>query len=154
MNRTFAFALATLWIFLDYVSKQWAVDELFRQSIYVTQWMNLRLAYNPGAAFSFLSGAGGWQRWLFIALAIVVALWLVYALIVEKSNALVRIGYASVLGGALGNLYDRLVHGHVIDFIEWHYRAHYFPTFNLADTAITVGVIALILGTLAMRQKK
>ena len=152
MSRVSPFLLAALWIFLDYATKQWALAALARQGIYVTSWMNLRLAYNPGAAFSFLSGAGGWQRWLFIGLAVVVALWLVYALLVEKSHALVRIGYASVLGGALGNLHDRLVHGHVIDFIEWHYRRHYFPTFNIADTAITIGVIALLAGSLFSRR--
>lgn len=154
MSRVFAFALAALWVGLDYATKQWAIGVLPRQGIHLTSWMNLSLAYNPGAAFSFLSEAGGWQRFLFIGLAVVVALWLVYALLFENNGLLARIGYASVLGGALGNLHDRLVHGHVIDFIEWHYRRHYFPTFNIADTAITIGVIALIAGNLFSRQGK
>ncbi len=144
--------MAAAWFAADYFSKEWALTTLSQHSIQVNDWMNFRLAFNPGAAFSFLAGQDGWQRWFFAALAVVVSLWLLYSLMVDKLSILSRIGYAAILGGAVGNLYDRLIHGHVIDFIQWHYQNHYWPTFNIADVGITVGVATVILDGLFNRK--
>lgn len=153
MRQILSIILAAAWIAADYFSKVWAVQELTHQTIQLTSWFNLRLTYNPGAAFSFLGGQGGWQRWLFAGLAIVVALWLLYSLLFDRLNGLTRLGYAGIMGGALGNLYDRLIHGKVIDFIQWHYQEHYWPIFNIADVAITTGVAFVILGMLLNKPK-
>lgn len=153
MSRVIAFVIAILWIVADYFSKQWALQTLSQGYIEVTSWFNLYLAFNPGAAFSFLAGENGWQRWLFALLAIAVALWLIYTLLFDKHHWLARFGYASILGGALGNLYDRLIHGKVVDFIQVHWQENYFPTFNIADSAITIGVIALIVAALFTGKK-
>lgn len=147
MPRVYSLLLAVVWIAADYLTKIWAVDTLSQKMIVVNSWMNFRLAYNPGAAFSFLSNQGGWQRWLFAGLAIAVSLWLIYTLLSEWLKPLVRFGYASILGGALGNFYDRITHGKVIDFIQWHYQDYYWPIFNIADVAICVGVAAVILSS-------
>lgn len=148
MKQVLSLLIAIAWIAGDYFSKNWALSTLSQQTIQVNSWFNLNLAFNPGAAFSFLAGQGGWQRWFFAGLAIVVALWLLYSLFFDRLNGLTRFGYASILGGALGNMYDRLVHGKVIDFIQWHYQNHAWPTFNIADVAITVGVTMVLLGTI------
>ena len=105
------------------------------------------LAYNTGAAFSFLAGASGWQRWLFTLIAVVVSVVLVVWLKRLKADETwLAVGLALVLGGALGNLVDRVVFGHVVDFILVHWQSSwYFPAFNLADSAITVGAILLAL---------
>lgn len=154
MSKFLAFLSAGGWFAADYFSKLWALDALANKPIVVNDWMNFYLAFNRGAAFSFLSDSGGWQRWLFISLAVVVALYLVYALLFEQLNGLARLGYAAILGGAVGNLYDRWTHGHVIDFIQWHYQDYYWPTFNIADVAITVGVIAVIFASIFGKHAK
>ncbi len=156
MKQLFSFILAGMWFAADYFSKIWAMQTLSAPNIaannytmFINDYMNLKLAFNRGAAFSFLSNSDGWQIWLFSGLAAVVSLWLIYSLIFENLDRLTRIGYASVLGGALGNLYDRLIHGYVIDFIHWHYQQYHWPVFNIADTAITIGVVAVILSAIA-----
>lgn len=114
--------------------------------------LNLTLIYNTGAAFSFLAGADGWQRWLFVGLALVVAGalagWLMRLGPHERWTAA---ALALILGGALGNALDRVLRGHVIDFIDVYYRHWHYPTFNLADSAITIGAAILILRTLFAR---
>jgi signal peptidase II len=110
----------------------------------VTSFFSLTLAFNPGAAFSFLAGADGWQRWLFAAIALaasVVILWLLK----RGGSALYCLGLALILGGALGNLWDRLAIGTVVDFLLFHYAGWAYPAFNVADSAITVGAGLLIL---------
>lgn len=108
--------------------------------------LNLTLAFNTGAAFSFLSSSGGWQRWLFVSLAIAICSWLVIWLKNEDAEPKTCvIGIALVIGGALGNLWDRLSLGHVIDFIDIYVWSYHWPTFNIADSAITVGTILIIL---------
>ena len=108
--------------------------------------LNLTLAFNTGAAFSFLAGGGGWQRWFLAGLAIAVSIALVIWLARAKaSEKMLGAGLALVLGGALGNLWDRLAYGHVVDFIDFHWNAWHFPAFNVADSAITVGAGLLIL---------
>jgi signal peptidase II len=104
--------------------------------------------HNTGAAFSFLAGAGGWQRWFFVVLGAVAALFIVWMLRSHSGQRLFSWALALILGGALGNVIDRLMHGYVVDFIQVHYQASYFPSFNVADSAITVGAICLILDEL------
>ena len=132
-------------IALDLATKWW-MSTSFRlgQSLEVTSFFNLVLAHNPGAAFSFLAGAGGWQRWFFTAITLVIAVALVVLLRRHHRHALQSTAFALVLGGALGNLYDRLTLGYVVDFIQVHWHEHYFPAFNVADSAISIGVALLL----------
>ncbi|BBB27736.1 signal peptidase II [Amphritea japonica] len=107
---------------------------------------DLTLLHNTGAAFSFLAKAGGWQRWFFAVIAVVVSIvLLVWMARTPRQQRWLGAGLALLLGGALGNLYDRVVQGYVIDFISLHYDGYYFPAFNLADTAITIGAAMLII---------
>lgn len=137
----------------DQLSKYWIVTR-FRphQEWILTPFLSLVLALNPGAAFSFLAGADGWQRWLFTGIAVVASafmLWLLY----RGGSRLFLLGLALIIGGALGNLWDRLTIGHVIDFVLVHYRDSRFPAFNVADSAITLGAIALIVDAFLMRHR-
>jgi signal peptidase II len=120
------------------------------EAVAYTSFFSLVLAFNTGAAFSFLAGADGWQRWLFTAVAAVacgVMLWLLK----RGGNVLYCAGLALIVGGALGNLYDRLALGHVVDFLLFHYREWHYPAFNVADSAITVGAVALIVDSFRQR---
>jgi signal peptidase II len=114
----------------------------------VLPFFNLVLVHNTGAAFSFLAQAGGWQRWFFTAVAIVISAVLVWMLRKPGTGALLSCGLALVLGGALGNLYDRVTLGYVVDFVQLHAGGWYFPAFNVADSAITAGVVLLIADSL------
>lgn len=136
-------------IALDQMTKFWATHSLsYGQQQEVLPILNWTLLHNTGAAFSFLADAGGWQRWFFILISLAVSVVLLVMLIRTASNQIVELaGLALVLGGALGNLWDRLALGYVIDFIQVHYQDHFFPAFNVADSAITVGAIALIFGS-------
>jgi signal peptidase II len=111
----------------------------------VTSFFNIVRAHNTGAAFSFLAGATGWQRWFFIGLGCVAAVFIVWMLRGHATQKLFCWALALILGGALGNVIDRIVHGYVVDFIQVHYRGMYFPSFNIADSAITIGAALLIL---------
>jgi signal peptidase II len=142
--------LALFVIVLDQWSK-WLAEARLSYAIPepVFAWFNLTLHYNQGAAFSFLSDAGGWQRWFFTALALVVGgVIVVWIRQLQPGQRLLAAALALVLGGALGNLIDRLRLGHVVDFISVHYRDWYFPTFNIADAAISVGAAMIILDSL------
>ena len=110
----------------------------------VLPFFNLVLVHNTGAAFSFLAGASGWQRWFFTVVTIVISAFIVAMLRKHHTDRLMSVALALVLGGALGNLYDRLTLGHVVDFVQLHAGGWYFPAFNVADSAITVGVALLI----------
>jgi len=114
----------------------------------VTSFFNLVRVHNEGAAFSFLAGAAGWQRWFFTAIGIGAALFIVWMLRSHAGQRLFAFAMACILGGAIGNVIDRLVHGYVVDFLQFHYAGWYFPSFNVADSAITIGAIALILDEL------
>ncbi len=142
--------LSALVIVLDQVSKYMATEmlEMF-QPVAVMPMFNLTLMYNPGAAFSFLSEAGGWQRWFFTIVALVIS-GVIFTWIrrLDVGQHLQAAALSLVLGGALGNLIDRLLLGHVVDFIQIYYDRWYWPAFNIADSAITLGVVLLILDTL------
>jgi signal peptidase II len=142
-------------IWLDWVTKQWvsASLELYRP-VEVFSWLNITLAHNYGAAFSFLSDAGGWQRWFFIVLASVVSLMLlVWLLRLRRREWLTGLGLALVLGGAIGNLIDRVQLGYVVDFVDFHIDTWHYPAFNVADSAITCGVVLLLIDTFFMHRK-
>lgn len=113
----------------------------------VTSFFNLVHALNPGAAFSFLAGAGGWQRWFFLALALGVSVGLVW-LLAKPQRRLEALAYSLILGGALGNAFDRAVRGQVIDYLDFHLGGWHWPAFNIADIAIVSGAVALVLQSL------
>ena len=114
----------------------------------VTPFFNIVRWHNTGAAFSFLAGAAGWQRWFFVGLGAAAALFIVWMLSRHGGQRLFGWALALILGGAVGNVIDRVLHGYVIDFIQVHYGRAYFPSFNIADSAITVGAILLVLDEL------
>jgi len=114
----------------------------------VTPFLDIVRAHNRGAAFSFLNEASGWQRWFFIALGLGAAAFIVWLLARHGGQRLFGWALALILGGALGNVVDRVLYGHVVDFVQVHWRHHYFPAFNVADSAITVGAALLILDEL------
>jgi len=134
-------------VVLDLYTKQLASEALaLYEPRAVFSWLNMTLAHNYGAAFSFLSSAGGWQRGFFVTLASVVSvILLVWLLRLPRREWLTGLGLALVLGGALGNLADRVRLGYVVDFIDVHFRGWHYPAFNVADSAITCGVALLIL---------
>ena len=114
----------------------------------VTSFFNIVRAHNTGAAFSFLAGASGWQRWFFVGLGVAAALFIVWMLRSHAGQRLFSWALALILGGALGNVIDRLIHGYVVDFLQFHYAGRAFPSFNVADSAISIGAACLILDEL------
>jgi len=140
------YRLALIVIAFDQLSKMLASLKLvYGEPIVVLPVFNLMLAHNEGAAFSFLHDAGGWQRWLFSGLAAVVSVVLIVWIKRVSQQKLLASGLALVLGGAVGNLIDRVRFGYVVDFLSFHWDEHYFPAFNIADTAITIGAGVLLL---------
>ena len=141
--------LSVLVLVIDQVSKAHfeGALQMYQQIVVIPDYFSWTLAYNTGAAFSFLADGGGWQRWLFALIAVVVsAVLVVWLKRLGREDTWLAIALALVLGGALGNLYDRIALGHVIDFILVHWQNRwYFPAFNFADSAITVGAIMLAL---------
>ncbi len=115
---------------------------------YVTSFFNVVRVHNPGAAFSFLASASGWQRWFFTVLGIGAALFILWMLRTHHAQRLFAFSMACLLGGAVGNVVDRLLHGYVVDFVQLHYAGWAFPAFNVADAAITAGAIGMILDEL------
>jgi signal peptidase II len=143
-NSTRWLQLAGAIVLIDQISK-WIVLGALRpgEAIYVAPFFNWVLTFNAGAAFSFLSDAGGWQRWLFTVLALGVSAWIVVLLRRHSGEFRLSFALTLVLGGALGNVIDRMRFGAVVDFIQWHAAGYYWPAFNVADSAITVGAILL-----------
>ncbi|HSM99299.1 MAG TPA: signal peptidase II [Gallionella sp.] len=145
--------LSALVIALDQFSKAWIISHFaFGESYTVLSVFNLVLAHNTGAAFSFLNDAGGMQRWLFSIIAVAASVWIVRLLGKHRTQLLFALALSMILGGALGNLIDRLAYGYVVDFLSFHWGEHYFPAFNLADSAITCGAFLLILDS--FKEKK
>lgn len=149
-------SLAALVIVLDQLSKLWIVDRyVLGDSTTLTSYFNLVRAHNTGAAFSFLAGAGGWQRWFFVALGAAASAFIVWMLRRHPAEKLMCFALTMVLGGAIGNVIDRLAYGYVVDFLQFHwdflsglFPGGYFPAFNLADSAITLGAVCLIVDEL------
>jgi len=142
--------IAVLAFVLDQVSKYAVIDSMILyQSIEVMPFFNLTYVHNYGAAFSFLDSAGGWQRWFFTIIAVgvsgVIVWWLVQT---PRQQTMLPIAFSFILGGALGNVYDRLVHGYVIDFLDVYVGSMHWPAFNIADSAIFIGAGLLILDML------
>ncbi len=144
--------LSALTIVLDQLTKYIAEAELLlHRAVAVFPGFNFTLMYNKGAAFSFLSEAGGWQRIFFVALSTIISIFLLFWLRQitrdeqQKDNQLLQVAIAFILGGAIGNLIDRAMTGEVVDFIQVYYSTYYFPAFNIADSAITLGAGLLIL---------
>ncbi|MDH3209687.1 MAG: signal peptidase II [Burkholderiaceae bacterium] len=136
-------------ILLDQFTKTLILGDFqLGESRTVNAYFNVVRVHNTGAAFSFLAGASGWQRWFFIGLGLLAAVVIVWMLHGQGRQALFSWALSLILGGALGNVIDRLLHGYVIDFIQLHYAEWYFPSFNVADSAITVGATCLILDEL------
>lgn len=141
------YLIALIVLVLDQLTKSWVIAEFYLgQREIITSFFNLVHVHNYGAAFSFLSDAGGWQRWFFAALsALVSAVIIVWISRLPKTRWIESLALALILGGALGNLYDRLVLGYVVDFLDFHWSGSHFPAFNVADSGITMGAILLIL---------
>jgi signal peptidase II len=138
--------LSVFIIALDLWTKYLASTYLvYGQSVPILPSFNLTLLHNTGAAFSFLADASGWQRWFFAILALVVSSILIRWLVTLRDDHWLAIAIALVLGGALGNLYDRLTLGYVVDFLHFYWADYHFPAFNIADSAITVGAALMIL---------
>jgi signal peptidase II len=136
---------SALVIALDQSTKHWIVQAFsFGEASAVTSFFNLVLAHNTGAAFSFLAGAGGWQRLFFIVVASVASVVILYLLRKHGRQTLFGLALSLVLGGALGNLIDRIRWGYVVDFLDFYYGSYHWPAFNVADMAITGGVILLV----------
>lgn len=140
----------------DQLTKFSATDYLTRHGdVQLTSFLNFALVHNTGAAFGFLSSASGWQNIFFIvvaSVACIVILWMTWRLV--ANDLVLGAGLMLVLGGAAGNLTDRLIHGYVIDFIDVYYRAWHWPAFNVADSAITVGAVLLIIDAFGLSQRK
>lgn len=132
---------------VDQITKQLVESKLLVfETFPLLPWLNLTLAYNEGAAFSFLSDQGGWQRWFFVALALGVTLvLLIWLSRLQPTERLVAVALGLLIGGALGNLIDRILLGHVVDFIDVYYQQWHWPAFNIADSAISIGVALILL---------
>lgn len=159
ISKKMAFAwlgVAALIVVLDLWTKSIASESLtLYRPVEVTSWLNMTLAHNYGAAFSFLSDAGGWQRWLFTGLASVVTVVLVIWLFrLSAQEKLTAAALGLIIGGAVGNLVDRVNQGYVVDFIDVYYRDWHWPAFNLADSAITCGVALLLVEGLFLSASK
>lgn len=137
--------LSAIVIALDLLTKYWVQSVLtYGNHRTITSFFNLVLFHNQGAAFSFLANAGGWQRIFFSAISVIASAVIIYLLRKHTSQKLFCLGLALILGGALGNLYDRLTLGYVVDFLYFHYHQYYWPAFNVADSSISCGVALLL----------
>ena len=150
------YALAAAIVLLDYYTKGLASNGLdYGRPVPIFNWFNLTLQHNSGAAFSFLSDAGGWQRYFFTIVASVISVGLaIWLCLMSCGQRLLAFSLALVLGGALGNLWDRIVLGYVVDFISVHYQGRYFPAFNIADSAISVGAALMLLESFVAKPSK
>lgn len=139
--------LSTAVLVLDQVTKLMIIENLtLYQRVQITSFFDLVRLHNTGAAFSFLAGASGWQNWLFTGIAAIVSAGILYWLVTlpSKGRRILAMGLALVLGGAVGNVIDRSFYGYVVDFILFHYQEWFYPAFNIADSAITCGVVLIL----------
>ncbi|BEP92996.1 signal peptidase II [Acidovorax sp. A79] len=149
-------AWAVVLLVADQITKTWILQNYqLGDATFITSFFNIVRAHNTGAAFSFLRDAGGWQRWLFTGIGVAATIFIVWQLRAHPGQKLFSFALSSILGGAVGNVVDRLMHGYVVDFLDFHwnflariFHGGHFPAFNLADTAISVGAACLILDEL------
>ena len=146
--------LAAVVLVLDQLTKQ-AITRTFRlhESLELAPFFNLVLVYNRGAAFSFLSDAAGWQRELFIAIALAASVWIAWLLRKHPTQTVFCLALSLILGGAIGNVIDRFVYGAVVDFFDFHAFGYHWPAFNVADSAISCGAVLLIWDALKGKRK-
>ncbi|MGH8633422.1 MAG: signal peptidase II [Burkholderiales bacterium] len=148
-------ALAALIVVADQLAKYAAVQHLaINKAVAVTPFFNLVLVYNSGAAFSILSDAAGWQRGLFVAIALIASAWIVFLLRKYPHQRRFALALSLVLAGAVGNVIDRILIGAVIDFLDFHALGYHWPAFNIADSAITCGAVLLVWDALRPRKSK
>jgi signal peptidase II len=141
--------IATLVILLDQLTKWWALNNLqLGMPEVVLPFLNWLLLFNPGAAFSFLAQGTGWQRWFFTIIGLAASAYIVWLLRKSQGEKLLCLALSLILGGALGNVLDRIMYGAVVDFIDFHYANWHWPAFNLADSAICLGAALIIWGEL------
>lgn len=144
--------LTALTVILDQVTKHMVASSMqLYESIAVVPYFNITYVHNTGAAFSFLSDQGGWQRWFFAALAFVVSVIItVWLARLKKNERMLAVSLSLILGGAIGNLIDRLLYGYVIDFLDVYYQTWHWPAFNVADSAITLGVVLMLMESMGI----
>jgi signal peptidase II len=153
MKLQVSLILALVVLVVDIVTKRWVESVLLHgQQIPLTGFFNLVLTYNAGAAFSFLSDASGWQRWFFSAIAASASGLIIYLLRKHAADKLFCMALSLILGGALGNLWDRITLGHVVDFLDFHVTNYHWPAFNVADSAIFLGAMLLILDSFRRKE--
>ena len=142
-------AWAVVLVVVDQITKTLILNHYqLGDSTFITSFFNIVRAHTTGAAFSFLSDAGGWQRWLFTGIGVAATIFIVWQLRAHPGQKLFGFALSSILGGAVGNVVDRLMHGYVVDFLDFHVSGWHFPAFNVADSAITLGAACLILDEL------
>ncbi len=147
--------LGALVIVFDQLTKLWISSHFaYGESYSVTGFFNLLLIHNLGASFGMLNDAGGWQRWLFSGIAIAASAWIIWLLRKHQQEKLFCIALAFILGGALGNLIDRLMYGYVVDFLDFHWNEHHFAAFNVADSAINIGAALLLWDSFRKKPEK
>jgi signal peptidase II len=149
-------AIIILGLIADQLSKYMIlqhVQYLERMPV-IPGFFDLTLVYNPGAAFSFLANAGGWQKFLFMGLALIICIYLLQAIIRDEFGSMGKLAAALIIGGAIGNVVDRLVHGHVVDFLLFYYHNWFYPAFNVADSLICVGAVLLVLESIFHQKRK
>lgn len=156
MKKWHWFALSIFVVVADQASKYWAEISLTPyKPMSVLPMLNFTLAFNSGAAFSFLNGAGDWHRWFFAGFSLLMsAVLIIWLQRLPKQACLLAAGISLILGGAVGNLVDRVFYGYVIDFIDFYYQHHHFATFNIADSAICVGAGFFVLDVLLNRKQE
>lgn len=145
MKLSYCLVIAFIILALDLATKYWVESTMvYGQQIPITSFFNLILTYNAGAAFSFLSDASGWQRWFLSSIALIASIVIIFLLRKYTDSQLFCLALSLVLGGALGNLWDRITLGHVVDFLDFYIGSYHWPAFNVADSAIFIGAVLLI----------
>ena len=152
MHKLYLISLSVF--LLDILSKNFIQNKMiYGEQVEITSFLSLVHFQNTGAAFSFLSDQGGWQRYFLIAISLLAVLYIPWLINQYKKNILIVIGLLLILGGAIGNLYDRISYGYVIDFIYLHFNEFYWPAFNVADSAISLGVLMFLYGSFKSYKK-
>ncbi|MCF6775127.1 signal peptidase II [Thiotrichales bacterium 19X7-9] len=148
--------ISALMLVIDFTTKLYALQHLtYNEPVKVLPFLNITLAFNRGAAFSFLAYEDGWQLWFFSSIAIIVAIIILYWLTqVPRNRNLQAISLCLILSGAIGNVFDRINYGYVIDFIDLHYKSYHWPTFNIADSAICVGAFLFVISSIFCCKKE